>query len=375
MKGRPAHRRTSQPWLEHRGRFRGVMRFGIFLVCISTLTVQTSAFARVRQEHIVQGNDRGPFWGRSAHVGKSRLALGSSKSFSSSRPSGSSDTATSTALALRGGEVSEIATSAYDWCTNLGNPSALVAGAVVATMYENIGSGALDIQKEDTKMVRFGKRLTRVLLLSAFALEVMSIFVTTVTGTMLLSKTEDDLDALVAVTKNTTPLSFLYDNFEFEYLSARIAFLQGLLNWIMAIAITHILPNGESREMRPINKFIGSSLILSMSRHVINDVMMDTPSHPLSLSLLQTAVTLMLAFYNSHLSFYGNYFLMLSRWVHVVLKRFVLVWPPRPSILLTVPCLVKTAMFGYEAFVTVDREEAVPSSDKNEDVGVGVISQ
>lgn len=170
---------------------------------------------------------------------------------------------TSVALLLRGGEVSEIATAAYEWCTNLGNPSALVAGAVIATIYENIGSGALDIEDEDTKIVKFGKRVTRVLLLTAFALEIMSIFVTTVTGTMLLAKTEDMLDAMVEVTKDTTPLSFLRDNFEFEYLTARITFLQGLLNWLAAIALGHIIPRGESKETRLMNKFIGSSLVLS----------------------------------------------------------------------------------------------------------------
>jgi hypothetical protein len=73
---------------------------------------------------------------------------------------------------------------AYDWCVNLCAPSALVAGAVIATIYENIGSGALDIRADsDTRWVMFGKRITRLLLLSAFAFEVLSIFVTTVTGT------------------------------------------------------------------------------------------------------------------------------------------------------------------------------------------------
>ena len=83
-------------------------------------------------------------------------------------------------------EVSDIVTSAYEWCINLGNPSALVAGAVIATIYETMNSGDLDIAKIDRPIVRFGKRLTRVLLLSAFAFEVISIFTTTVMGTMLL---------------------------------------------------------------------------------------------------------------------------------------------------------------------------------------------
>lgn len=179
-------------------------------------------------------------------------------------PSSSSFGSSSVALLLRGGEVSEIASTAYDWCTNLGGPSALVAGAVIATMYENMGSGALEIEDKDSKAIKFGKRLTRSLLLSAFALEVISIFVTTVTGTMLLSKTEDMLDEMVQVTKETTALSFLHDNFEFEYLTAGITFLQGLLNWLFAIALSHIIPSGEeSKQTRAMNKFIGSALVLS----------------------------------------------------------------------------------------------------------------
>jgi hypothetical protein len=77
---------------------------------------------------------------------------------------------------------------AYGWCCSLGAPSALVAAAVVATIYENIHSGDLEIVASDGRWVQLGKKLTRLLLLSAFALETMSIFVTTVTGTMLLSR-------------------------------------------------------------------------------------------------------------------------------------------------------------------------------------------
>jgi len=91
---------------------------------------------------------------------------------------------------------------------------------------------------------------------------------------------------------------------------------------------------------------------------------------------LCTVVILMLSFYNRHLSFYGNYFLMVSRWVHVLLEKFVLVWPPRPSMLLTIPCLIKTIMLGYEAFVSVDRPEQVPSNmDDKQKVTAHDISQ
>ena len=58
----------------------------------------------------------------------------------------------------------------------------------------------------------------------------------------------------------------------------------------------------------------------------------------------------MLAFYNNHMNFYPNYFFMLSRWVQVSVKQFILQWPPRPSVLLTIPCFVMTLSAGYEAF-------------------------
>ena len=58
----------------------------------------------------------------------------------------------------------------------------------------------------------------------------------------------------------------------------------------------------------------------------------------------------MLAFYNKHMNFYPNYGMMLARWIRVIWTRFVWTWPPRPSVLLSVPCVLKTAQFGYLAF-------------------------
>jgi hypothetical protein len=85
------------------------------------------------------------------------------------------------------------------------------------------------------------------------------------TGTMLLSHTEATLDARMPtkmINQDSTPLSFLHDNFEFEYLTARLTFLQGILNWLGAIGLGHILPSGESTDSRVMNQFIGLSLML-----------------------------------------------------------------------------------------------------------------
>ena len=256
------------------------------------------------------------------------------------------------------GEIADNVSSAYDWCVNLGAPSALVAGAVIATMYEYIGSGALeddDEEEEDSDSkttnqsprisnktlwwIRFGRRLTRVLLLSAFALEMISIFVTTVTGTMLLSRTLDAMDEIVPVTASTTPLQYLKENFELEYLTSRITFLQGLFNWMAAIALGHIVPQrGADKESskrnhqdaRYMDQFIGGSLI--------------------------TSIIVMLAFYNNHMTFYRNYGHMMFRWLALLVQRFIFGHDRRyllyfrPLAFFYVPSVIATTYFGIKAF-------------------------
>lgn len=113
----------------------------------------------------------------------------------------------------------------FEWACNLGAPAALVAGAVIATIYENLSSGDLGPKAEDSFLTGFAKKSVVVLLLSSFILQIISIFSTTITGTMLLSR---NMDELVAASKATTPLGWMKENFEFEYLTGRICFLQGL---------------------------------------------------------------------------------------------------------------------------------------------------
>jgi hypothetical protein len=228
------------------------------------------------------------------------------------------------------GEVSDIVMGAYDWNMNLGGPSALVAGAVVATLYETMNSGDLDINKTDERWVRTAKRATRFLLLSAFGLEVLCLFVTTITGSMLLSRPLPVLASLSKITDHTTPLSFLQDNFEFEYLSARVTFLQGILNWMTAIGLSHIIPSSGSKWPKKMNRFIASLLL----------------STPL----------LMLSFYNTHMTFYKSYWQMLFRWIHVLFIRFVTQFPNRPLMIMFVMALVPIAYFGYDAFSDDDDE-------------------
>ena len=78
----------------------------------------------------------------------------------------------------------------------------------------------------------------------------------------------------------------------------------------------------------------------------------------------------MLAFYNKHMNFYPNYFCMLCRWMKVIFHRFVWLWPPRPSVLLSVPCFLKTAHYGYLAFFRAHKvgEQEEKNQKKDDDV-------
>jgi hypothetical protein len=228
---------------------------------------------------------------------------------------------------------------AYAWCCSLGAPSALVAAAVVATIYENMHSGDLEIDQSDGRLVQLGKKLTRLLLLSAFALETLSIFVTTVTGTMLLSRKHDQM--LIANKDVTTPLEFLKENFEFEYLTASITFLQGLMHWLAAIGLGHLLPSPGDPPDTPteiaLNKFIAWGMA--------------------------TLILLMISFFNNHISFYNNYTGMLMRWFYVTLHGHVFgigTWPPRPMSLALMTTLAASLYYGY---ISLSRSEA-PNENK-----------
>jgi hypothetical protein len=91
-------------------------------------------------------------------------------------------------LSIRGGGGAdlEMAGTAFDWCANLGAPAALVGGAVLVTLSET--REGMAPKRRDSRRTRLVKQVQRFLLVSAFALEIISIFATTVTGTMLLAQ-------------------------------------------------------------------------------------------------------------------------------------------------------------------------------------------
>ena len=72
----------------------------------------------------------------------------------------------------------------------------------------------LKTTKKDTKLwARFTKRAAHILLISAFALSVFSIFATTVTGTML--KSLGDRDIAEEYEETISPMGFLHKNLPF----------------------------------------------------------------------------------------------------------------------------------------------------------------
>jgi hypothetical protein len=212
---------------------------------------------------------------------------------------------------------------AWEWTANLGAPAALVAGAVLVTLSENRVDMAP--RRQDKKWIRLLKQTCRFLLLSSFALEVVSIFVSTVTGSVLLSHGEQLTKS--AVVGYTSPLDLMHHHHEFEYLTIRIAFLQGLFHWLAAVAMEVMVPKeGENVSARRMNAFMASCLV--------------------------SLILWILAFYNHHLSFYGDYGGMLRRYVVVFAKKFFGDWPPRPMTWLYGPSFVASIVLGWRAFTS-----------------------
>ena len=228
------------------------------------------------------------------------------------------------ATTLRGGQVSDdtLAAEAFDWCAQLGAPATLVAGAVLATLSQT--RNELIPHKNDRTWIRVAKKGCRTLLLSSFALEVFCIFVTTVTGTMLLSHGDSPAGAHAGIHYHS-PMGFLSHNHEFEYLTSRVTFLQGLLNWLAAVALEVFIPKlGEGVAARKMNLFISSSLI--------------------------SMIIMIIKLYNDHMTFYHNYGEMLWRYLKVTWLRYFWNWPMRPLSVVAIPWIFLSLVLGWQAF-------------------------
>lgn len=91
----------------------------------------------------------------------------------------------------------------------MGAPAALIGGAVLVTLSETRED--LSPRKQDSKWVRMLKRSMRFLLLTSFALEVISIFVGTMTGGVLLGQGPQVASKLAGY---QSPLQLLHHHFE-----------------------------------------------------------------------------------------------------------------------------------------------------------------
>jgi len=215
----------------------------------------------------------------------------------------------------------EKAASAWDWTANLGAPAALVAGAVLATLLET--RETMTPRNNDAKWIRMLKKSCRFLLLSSFFLEVVCIFVGTVTGSVLLGHGS----AKGPKVGYTSPLALLHHHHEFEYLTVQISFLQGVLNWLIAVTMDFLIPKeNESKDARKMNQCLGSILV--------------------SLTLW------IIAFYNNHLNFYSDYSTMLRRYFVLFIKRYVWCWPIRPMSLLYIPSFIVSLVLTWRAFTS-----------------------
>jgi len=117
-----------------------------------------------------------------------------------------------------------------------------------------------------------------------------------------------------------------------EYLTTQICFLQGLFNWLGAVAIELILPKpSETTSAKRMNKCLAGWLVSFM--------------------------LWMLAFYNNHLSFYSDYTAMLKRFMILFVKDFVLNKPFRPLALLYCPPFIASTVLTWKAFTSHPDED------------------
>mmetsp|Transcript_11696 Transcript_11696/g.26179 ORF Transcript_11696/g.26179 Transcript_11696/m.26179 type:complete len:293 (-) Transcript_11696:117-995(-) len=244
----------------------------------------------------------------------------------------------STALgAIRGANGIELAGLLYDststafdaweWTAVLGAPAALVAGAVLVTLSET--RDRMQPRKSDKNWIRCAKQWFRFLTMTSFALEVLSIFVSTVTGTVLLSHGGQIAKNMVGY---AAPLELLHHHHELEYLTMQIGFLQGLFNWLGAVALDQLIPEpNETKSAQRMNRCMSASIV--------------------------TLMFWIQAFYNNHLTFYSDYFGVLRRYVFLFAKAYVWRWPIRPMALLYIPATIGSMILAWQAFISPPDED------------------
>ena len=115
-------------------------------------------------------------------------------------------------------------------------------------------------------------------------------------------------------------------------LTTQICFLQGLLNWLAAVAVELVLPRDkETKSAQRMNKCL--------------------------VGWLSSMMIWMLAFYNHHLSFYRDYFAMLTRFASLFVKIYILERPVRPLSLVYFPTIIYSTWMTWRAFRSPPEED------------------
>merc|ERR1712176_1241887 len=177
---------------------------------------------------------------------------------------------------------------------------------------------------------RYMKRSAHVLLITALAMSLFSIFGTTVTGTMLKGLGDGHKTDWV---ETTSPMAFMHRNLPFEFLICRFCFLQGLLNWMLGLALMYIgnAPAAGGKASTKIYFFFGF--------------------------LLLSVVMLMVAFLNKHMSFYANYMGMVAHFAEVFVKQYFLCENVRPMAWTAAAVFFTSFKYLIEALVADDDDD------------------
>lgn len=217
-----------------------------------------------------------------------------------------------------------LAFDAWEWTSNMGAPAALIATAVLVTLSETRLQTAP--QKSDKPWIRFLKQSMRFLLLSSFAMEVASIFVGNMTGSMLLGHgVQTCAKKLVGY---GSPIQLLHHHYEMEYLFTQISFLQGLIHWLGAVIVDLLLPKPEETvSAKRMNKCLASWMV--------------------------TLVLFIMAFYNDHINFYSDYATMIRRFLVLLFRSHKF----KPMSLLYYPSFVVSQYLTWRAFTSNPKED------------------
>ena len=232
-------------------------------------------------------------------------------------------------LALRGGMESSLTDQmipAYEWTVNIATAGALVAGASLASLFDHgLHIDLVGADGTPRRMLHHLRMLSSVILALSFAFEICVVFAATVTGTLLLSggkhgNSRHSFDPIAS-----SPMDLMQRELEFQYILIRAGFFQGLLNWLVAIGLrffVSLMTPPDDVAVDRIDSIVGAqdTELLARKRACLGLGLMLT---------LFSLVTMMLAFYNYHLSYYNNYAAMLQRLGILTWQRYVACEPIR----------------------------------------------